>query len=286
MQRLFVSILCVFSISLSLIAQNIPSPDQFFGYPIGSQFSRHHQIVDYFKAVEKAAPNHVKLEKYGETYERRSLYVAFVSSAENLKNLETIRENNLKNAGLINGAPSSTDKAIVWLSYNVHGNEASCSEAAMQTLYKLLTDKKDLLENTVVIIDPDVNPDGHDRYVNWYNETASQPYDIDPQASEHNQPWPTGRPNHYLYDLNRDWAWATQVESASRLKIYNKWMPHVHADYHEQGINEPYYFAPAAEPFHEIISEWQRDFQTQIGQNNAKYFDSEGWLYFTRERFD
>jgi len=120
----------------------------------------------------------------------------------------------------------------------------------------------------------------------WFNTTASKPYDIDQQASEHNEPWPGGRANHYLFDLNRDWVWATQIESQSRLKIYNKWMPHIHVDFHEQGINEPYYFAPAAEPFHEIISDWQRDFQIQIGKNHAKYFDAEGWLYFTRERFD
>ncbi|WP_296313345.1 M14 family metallopeptidase, partial [Winogradskyella sp. UBA3174] len=228
----------------------------------------------------------VKLEQYGSTNERRPLYLAYISSEANIKNLETIRENNLKNTGLMNGSPTSTDVAIVWLSYNVHGNEASSTEAAMLTLYKLLTERKDLLENTVVIIDPCINPDGRDRYVNWYNETASQPYDIDRQASEHNEPWPGGRPNHYLFDLNRDWAWATQVESASRLEAYNKWMPHIHVDFHEQGINEPYYFAPAAEPFHEIISDWQRDFQTQIGKNHAKYFDAEGWLFFTRERFD
>ena len=86
--------------------------------------------------------------------------------------------------------------------------------------------------------------------------------------------------------MNRDWAWATQVETTQRLKIYNKWLPHIHADYHEQGINSPYYFAPAAEPFHEIITDWQRDFQTQIGENNKKYFDEKGWLYFTKERFD
>ena len=187
---------------------------------------------------------------------------------------------------MLEGSPTATDVAIVWLSYNVHGNEASSTEAAMLTLYKLLTERKDLLENTVVIIDPCINPDGRDRYVNWYNETASQPYDIDRQASEHNEPWPGGRPNHYLFDLNRDWAWATQVETQTRLIAYNKWMPHIHVDFHEQGINEPYYFAPAAEPFHEIISDWQRDFQTEIGKNHAKYFDAEGWLFFTRESFD
>ncbi|BAO76764.1 M14 family metallopeptidase [Winogradskyella sp. PG-2] len=286
MQKLLVLLLVGFSFQTLSIAQSIQSPSDFLGYDIGTQFSRHHQVVDYFQSIANVLPNQVKFEKYGETNERRELYLTYVSSEENIKNLETIRENNLKNTGLIDGTPTSTNTAIVWLSYNVHGNEASSTEASMLTLYKLLTERQDLLENTVVIIDPCINPDGRDRYVNWYNETASQPYDIDRKASEHNEPWPGGRPNHYLFDLNRDWAWATQVETALRLKVYNKWMPHIHVDFHEQGINEPYYFAPAAEPFHEIISDWQRDFQTQIGKNHAKYFDAEGWLFFTRERFD
>ncbi len=287
MRNLFFIVLITLS-SLSIIsAQNIKTPSEFLGgYDIGTQFSRYHQVIDYFKTIASQVPNQVKLEQYGTTNERRPLYLAYISSENNLKNLETIRENNLKNTGLLKGSPNATDIAIVWLSYNVHGNEASSTEASMLTLYKLLTDRKDLLENTVVIIDPCINPDGRDRYVNWYNETASQPYEIDRQASEHNEPWPGGRPNHYLFDLNRDWVWATQIETQKRLEVYNKWMPHIHVDFHEQGPNEPYYFAPAAEPFHEIISDWQRDFQTEIGKNHAKYFDAEGCLFFTRERFD
>ena len=273
-------------LSVSVGAQNLQSPSQFLGYDLGTKFSRHHQVVDYFKHVETQKPLQVKLETYGETNERRPLMLAYISSEDNIKNLESIRENNLKNAGILKGSATVNNIAIVWLSYNVHGNEASSTEASMNTIYKLLTEKQDWLKNTIVIIDPCINPDGRDRYVNWYNETASIPYDIDQQASEHNEPWPGGRPNHYLFDLNRDWAWATQVETTSRLKAYNKWMPHIHVDFHEQGINEPYYFAPATEPFHEIISDWQRDFQTQIGKNHSKYFDAEGWLYFTRERFD
>lgn len=286
MQKLVLVLFVLLNTITYLPAQNLVSPSAFLGYDIGTQFSRHHQVIDYFKSVARAVPNQVKLEQYGKTNERRGLYLAYVSSEANMKNLETIRENNLKNAGLLEGATNTSDIAIVWLSYNVHGNEASSTEAAMLTLYKLLTEQNALLENTVVIIDPCINPDGRDRYVNWYNETKSEPYDTDRQASEHNEPWPGGRPNHYLFDLNRDWAWATQVETQQRLEVYNKWMPHIHVDFHEQGINEPYYFAPAAEPFHEIITDWQSNFQTAIGKNHAKYFDAEGWLFFTRERFD
>ena len=96
----------------------------------------------------------------------------------------------------------------------------------------------------------------------------------------------TGRSNHYMFDLNRDWAWLTQVESQQRIKVFNQWLPHVHVDFHEQGVNNPYYFAPAAEPFHEVVTDFQRDFQVTIGKNHAKYFDDNGWFYFTKEVFD
>ncbi|EDM43959.1 secreted protein containing N-terminal Zinc-dependent carboxypeptidase related domain, putative [unidentified eubacterium SCB49] len=275
---LFISV-----ISISASAQ-LQTPESFLDYEIGSQFSRHSDIVDYFEHVAENS-DLVTFHNYGKTNERRPLTYAIVSTPENLANIETIRQNNLINAGLASGT-ANPEIAIVWLSYNVHGNEASGSESAMSTVYELITNKKEWLKNTVVIIDPCVNPDGRDRYANWYNQVASTPYDVKQVAAEHDEPWPGGRPNHYLFDLNRDWAWATQVESQQRLKIYNQWMPHIHVDFHEQGINEPYYFSPAAEPFHEIITDFQRDFQTEVGKNHAKYFDQEGWLFFTRERFD
>ncbi len=262
----------------------LQSPSEFLGYQIGTQFTRHADVVNYFEHVA-ANSDMVTFDTYGKTNERRPLTYAVVSTSQNLTNIETIRTNNLKNIGIASGS-ANADKAIVWLSYNVHGNEASSTEAAMSTLYELITKKTAWLQNTVVIIDPCVNPDGRDRYVNWYNQVKSTPYNVKQSAIEHNEPWPGGRPNHYLFDLNRDWAWATQVESQQRLKIYNKWMPHVHVDFHEQGINEPYYFAPAAEPFHEIITDFQRDFQSEVGKNHARYFDQNGWLFFTRERFD
>ncbi|WP_339662787.1 M14 family metallopeptidase [uncultured Polaribacter sp.] len=281
----FKSLLILAFLTLSnLFSQEIKSPSEFLGYEIGTRFTRHHKVVDYFLYLSNTVSN-VKLEKYGETNEHRPLYLATISSEKNSANLENIRQANLAQAGILNGNQDNKI-AIVWLSYNVHGNEASSTEAAMLTIYELLTTKKAWLENTVVIIDPCINPDGRDRYVNWYNQVKSTPFNIDLEAKEHHEPWPGGRPNHYLFDLNRDWVWATQVETQQRIAVYNKWMPHVHVDFHEQDMNNPYYFAPAAEPFHEIISDWQRDFQTQIGKNHASYFDKEGWLYFTKESFD
>jgi len=259
-------------------AQNF-TPTSFLGYEIGTRFTRQDKVVDYFYALQASYPSMMKVEKYGETYEHRDLLLAFFGTQENLKKLEEIRQNHQNHA-------ASEKLAIVWLSYNVHGNESSGTEAAMQTAYRLLTDKAAYLANTIVIMDPCLNPDGRDRYVNFYQQYGNAPADIHKFSAEHKEPWPSGRPNHYLFDLNRDWAWMTQIESEQRVQRYNQWLPHVHVDFHEQGINEPYYFPPAAEPYHEVITNWQRDFQKEIGANHASYFDKEGWLYFSKEIFD
>jgi hypothetical protein len=160
----------------------------------------------------------------------------------------------------------------------------------MKVLYALVdpanTESKQWLQHVVVIIDPCQNPDGRDRYINWYNNAVGNHFNADPQSREHDEPWPYGRTNHYNFDMNRDWAWQTQKEMQQKLKLYNDWLPQVHVDLHEQEYDAPYYFAPAAQPYHEVITQWQRDFQVQIGKNNAKYFDANGWLYFTRQIFD
>ena len=273
-------------ISTSLISQNIPSPSEFLGYELGTQFTRHHQVVSYFNTVASASEQ-VKISSYGSTYEGRELQLAIISSSENLSNLEEIKENHLIQAGLKKGVASSLEpKSIVWLSYNVHGNEAVGTEAAMKTIYTLISKKSNWLQNTVVIMDPCINPDGRDRYVNWYNQVKSTPFDSSPLADEHYEDWPGGRYNHYYFDLNRDWAWVTQKETKQRLKKYHEWYPHIHVDFHEQGVDSPYYFAPAVEPLHEIITDFQREFQYTIGKNHARYFDKEGWSYFSKEVFD
>lgn len=276
--------LLLVSLSLSLLttAQDLKSPSEFLGYELGTQFTRHHQVVDYYEYLAEAASDRVKLQEYGQTNERRPLLLVYISSKENITDLENIRKAHIATTEG-NGNPS---KAVVWLSYNVHGNESVSTEASMLTVYTLLTEKSDYLKNTIVLIDPCVNPDGRERYVNWYNQYKNTPNNVDPNSKEHHEPWLNGRANHYMFDLNRDWAWLTQVESQQRIKMYNQWLPHVHVDFHEQGVDAPYYFAPAAEPFHEVITDFQREFQVTVGKNHAKYFDANGWFYFTKEIFD
>ena len=274
-------------------AQTLTHPAAFLGYEVGKQFTPHHRLVRYFETIASEAADRVKLIPYGTTTEGRPLMVAIVSTPSNLARIESIRQNNLRLANVTVDRAAAIEEgapAIVWLSYNVHGNEASSSEASLLTLYTLALQRDTAIQRwlarTVVVIDPCLNPDGRDRYVNWYNSVVGVQYNPTAISREHREPWPGGRTNHYYFDLNRDWAWQLQKESQQRMKLYLQWMPQVHVDFHEQGYNEPYYFAPAAEPYHDVITPWQRNFQQSIGKNHAGYFDSNGWLYFTRQVFD
>jgi len=280
----------------SVQAQKIQSPSEFLGYKLGDQFTPHHRVVEYYKYLASVSKN-VQLLEYGKTNEGRPLLLAFVGSDTNIGRLDEIRKNNLNLAGINEQSSviaskdlSSGQPVVVWLSYNVHGNESVSTEASLQTIFELLNpankQTKIWLKNTLVVIDPCLNPDGRERYVNFYNPIRNLVPDALPFSREHIEPWPGGRANHYYFDLNRDWAWQSQIESQQRLAVFNKWLPQVHVDFHEQGVDEPYYFAPAAEPYHQDISKWQREFQTIIGKNNARYFDENGWMYFTKERFD
>ncbi|GGK67257.1 M14 family metallopeptidase [Rufibacter glacialis] len=295
LKPLFKQALCLglllFGMSSAFAQGALQTPAQFLGYPLGEQFTYHARMVDYVRYLASQNQNKMQVQTYGHTYENRPLLLATISSPANMQRLEEIKANNLKNTGLVNGQPSGGKQpAIVWLSYNIHGNESVSSEAVLQVLFDLLdpnnAQTQKWLENTVVLLDPCVNPDGRERYTQWYNRVRNQKPNASPYAWEHQEPWPGGRPNHYFFDLNRDWAWQTQIESKQRAVVYNQWMPQLHADFHEQAVDNPYYFAPSAKPYHDAITPWQREAQNFIGDYNRKYFDKNNWLYFTRESFD
>ena len=174
-------ILLSLAVSLCLIANlygQLQPPGKFLPHEYGQQFTPHYMLVDYVEHVAENSPN-VKLVEYGLTPEGRPLLLAFISTPGNLAQLEEIRQNNLRHTGLLEGEPdSSLTRAIAWLSFGVHGNEAGASEASMSALYELArTDNKDAqswLGNTIVILDPCINPDGFSRYTEWYRRYAPQ----------------------------------------------------------------------------------------------------------------
>lgn len=274
----------------SFLLAQVPSPTDFMPHAYGKEFTPHDRLVDYFYAVAGSSPL-VEVHEYGKTNQKRPLIYAVITSEKNAARLDAIRENNLIRAGVQEGIVNPTlDRSIVWLSFGVHGNEAGASESSMNALYQLTNEKNnsvaEWLENTIVIVDPCINPDGYNRYTHF--NINCHAHHVNPHADdqEHNEPWPSGRVNHFFHDLNRDWAWASQIETQQRLVVYHDWLPHVHADFHEMYPESPYYFAPAAEPYHKYISDFQRNFQITIGKNHAKHFDKNNWLYYTRESFD
>ena len=289
MKTIFSTVILLLSIYSSGSAQVIQSPAQFLGYEPGSQFTYHHRAIDYFKYVASISPQ-VQYIRFGTTYEGRELGVCIISAEENLKNLEELRINNLIKTGLQKGNFTGKQIPFIWLSYNVHGNEAVGMEASMKTLYTLASGSyegvNEWLKSVVIIIDPCENPDGRDLYTNRYRSSQSLFTNADGNAWEHNQDWPGARTNHYMFDLNRDWAWMTQTETQQRLELYVKYMPHVHADFHEMGAESTFFFAPGANPWHEVITPWQHEFHNMMGEGNAKLFDEKFKLYYTKENYD
>jgi len=286
---MFLSAAALVLIISTLDSQTIKSPDEFLGYELGTQFTYHHRAVDYFKYVAENSPL-AEYREYGTSYEGRPLGVCFISSADNLANLEIYRKNNLVKTGLLKGEFTGKQLPFIWLAYNVHGNEAVGMEAAMKTLYTLVTgsyqDVSGFLDGCIIVIDPCQNPDGHDLYANRYRNSMNYLVNPDKNSLEHNQGWPGARSNHYMFDLNRDWTWQTQTESQQRLIFYNKYMPQIHADFHEMGPESTFYFAPGADPWHTVITPWQHEFHKLMGNGNATFFNAKFRLYYTKENFD
>lgn len=271
-------------------SQKLQSPEEYFGYGFGEKFHFHAQVAEYARYVTRTSPTNTRLLPYGKTSEGRDLLVVAFGSPENISRLEDIRKANLQKIGLLDGNTGGDMPAIAMLSYNIHGNEAVNAEVAMQMLYELarpgsaFTEK--IFKNTLVLIDPCANPDGLDRYSQWYNRHTGKQPDANPDAMEHKEPWPGGRYNHYHFDMNRDLAWQTQLETRQRVQFYNSWMPHYHGDFHEMGTGSTYFFAPSAKPFHEDFTPFQREFQNLIGEYHKKEFDEKGWLYYTKQNYD
>jgi hypothetical protein len=250
----------------------------------------------YLHELAQASPK-VRLVRYAESWEGRALYYLIVASEANMARLEEIKAGmqRLADPRSVSEAEAKeliqTLPAVTWLEYGVHGNEISSTDAGLLTAYHLAAAQNDelvkqILDESVVIIDPMQNPDGRDRFINYFRQTRGPQPDQDPQAAEHNEPWPSGRMNHYLFDMNRDWFALTQPETRGRVQAFLEWFPVVFVDLHEMGSNATYYFAPPAEPRNPNLSDAQAEWQEVYGQNNARWFDRFRFDYFTREVYD
>lgn len=272
---------------------SVPSPQDVLGYGIGQRFTDASEVVSYFQALAQAS-DRVVVEEYGRSLEGRHLIQAIIALPEYHQRLPEIlalnRELTDPETTPVRAAEiAATNPTVVYFSYGIHGNESSSSEAALWTAWDLAREAPEVagvLEQVVVVLDPVVNPDGRDRYVHFFRQAMGRDPNPNIASREHREPWPGGRFNHYLFDLNRDWAWMSQHETQARLATWDRWNPQVHVDFHEMSYASSYFFFPAARPINPAYPSHTLEWGQRFGEGNAQAFDEKGWLYYTGEDFD
>lgn len=275
---------------------SIPTIAQALGYQSGEKVTPPADLVRYLRALEGASKR-IKVVTIGKTWEGRELVFAFIGSETNVARLDEIKAkmqqlgDPRKTKEAAAKAIMSDIPAVICLAYSVHGNEISPADAAIAMAYHLVAAQNDpvadkIRANVLLIIDPIQNPDGRQRWVSNFEQAMGLQADASPISAERDEPWPRGRTNHYLFDMNRDWLTASQPETRARISHLREWLPLVFVDLHEMGSDSTFYFAPEAVPFNPWLVPHQRTSLDWFGQNNARYFDRAGLNYFTREVYD
>lgn len=264
---------------------SIPSPESQLGWEPGDWRIQHPSLVQYMYTLAEKS-DRVSIKVTGYTYEKKPLLQLIISSEENQSKIESLRQAHLK--GAMNG--DSEAPLVIWLGYSVHGDEASGSNASPIVAWYLAASRseyvRDLLRNTIIIIDPSLNPDGLDRFATWSNSNSSVNSVGDRDGRIHHQDWPAGRTNHYLFDLNRDWLPLVNPESRARITEYHRWLPHVLTDHHET-YHDGFFFQPGAPTRQHPLSTADNLAMTRsLVPYHASSFDSAGEMYFTEDTYD
>lgn len=270
----------------------IPTPKSIIGHEVGEWHVTHDRLVQYMKALD-AASDRITLQQLGVTYEGREQLALIITAPKNHQNLEAIRLQHLQLTNANQSASLNINEmpVVVWMGYSIHGNESSGANASMLSAYYLAAaegpEVDALLANTVILLDPSFNPDGLNRFASWVNMHKSKTLVSDPNAREYNEVWPGGRYNHYWFDLNRDWLPAQHQESQNRLALFHQWKPNILTDHHEMGSNASFFFQPGvASRVNPNTPLKNQELTGLIGNYHAKFLDSIGSLYFTKEGYD
>ncbi len=275
----------------------IPTLEATIGHALGEEVSSPEEITVYLKALAAAAPERTRLIEYARSWEGRPLHVLVIGAAERIARLDAIKASLARLADPRHHSADDTGRLIeelpvvVLLEHAVHGNEVSSSDAALAEAYHLLAAQNDsvvqtILREALVLIDPLENPDGRARFVLQTRFGRAATPDANPLSAEHDEPWPSGRSNHYLFDMNRDYFSLSQPETRGRIKLALEYFPHVVVDLHEMGGSNTYYFAPPADPLNPYITPTQAKWLETFGRANAERFDARGFAYFIREVYD
>ena len=275
----------------------IPTLQQVVGHDVGEKMSSPEEIHAYLKALAAAAPDRVRIVEYARSWEGRPLHLLVIGAPERIARLDQVKGDLRRLADPRSLTPADAERLInelpvvTWLIHSVHGNEVTSSDAALAEAYHILAADGDagvdlIRRHSIVLIDPLQNPDGRARFLSVSEQARAAEPDAHPAAAERDEPWPGGRSNHYLFDMNRDYLGLSQPETRGRVKIGLEFYPHVVADLHEMDGDSTYYFAPPAEPANPYITPKQFEWLTKMGRENARRFDERGFEYFVREVFD
>jgi len=267
--------------------ENIPTPKQIIGHEVGEWHITHDKLVEYMKALA-ASSDRISIENRGTTYEGRPLLLLTITSPENHKNLEEIRQLHIS-ATDDNSVNISKNPIVVYQGFSIHGNEPSGSNAALAVAYYLSAAEniEDLLSNTVILFDPSFNPDGLQRFAYWANTNKSKNINPDPNDREYSEIWPRGRTNHYQFDMNRDWLPVQLPESKARIASFHKWLPNILTDHHEMGSNSSFFFQPGIPSrTNPLTPQINQDLTKEIATYHAKALDKIGSLYYSEESYD
>jgi hypothetical protein len=274
--------------------ETVPRPQSVLGYDVGAFHTNYAMMERVIGAISQAAPDRVRVTDIGETNEHRMMHLVVLSAPENIARLAEIKANIARLAdprGLSTAEAqriTASTPAIVWLNYTIHGDETASFEAMMQVVYQLAASNEaatlDVLKNCVVLVNVCANPDGHERFVAWYNSISTG--NADPQSAEHRQPWSVyGRYNRFRFDLNRDNIASTQIETRNMERAFLDWNPQVFVDHH--GQPSQFFFPPAAQPINPNLPSAQTArWLTEFGRANAAEFDERRWDYYVRDVFD
>jgi hypothetical protein len=274
-------------------SSEIPTPKEVFNFEVGEWHARHDEIVTYMYALAEAS-DRVTVVETARSHENRPLLSVVFTSPDNHDRLEEIRLNHLAlgDADNSDNLDVSNMPVIVQLGYSVHGNESSAANAAIVAAYHLAAAEgeeiENVLANSVIMIDPTLNPDGHARFAQWANSHKSlKTLVTDPETREYDEMWPGGRTNHYWFDLNRDWMLVQHPESEGRVKRYQDWKPNIVIDVHEMGSNATYFFQPGIPSrTNPLTPQRNQALTASIAEYHAEELDKIQSLYYTKESFD
>ena len=289
-----VSLLLLLLLSIVATAQTkIPTPAEVLGFTPGDdrKLASWDQVVEYFGRLDQAS-DRVTFQTLGQTTMGKPFVMATISSPANLARLDDFKkiQDQLADPRKL-GPPATRDrkaadlikqgKAIVLITCGIHSTEVGSYLSSMLIAHRLASSTdpaiQKILDNTIILLVPSLNPDGVDIVKSWYDKTLGTPFEgTDPPELYHKY---TG------HDNNRDWYAFTQVETQLTVdKIHNVWHPQIVHDIHQQGaFGSRLFLPPYMQPVEPNVPKALVQGYTELGNWMAAQMRKQGFEGITTD---